>query len=64
VENVDIDLLLDGAKDIPNFITFSKDEINIVTTDLALAGSYNFTISAELETNYPKDEFEDTSVKF
>ena len=57
MEIVDIDLLFDGAKDIPNFITFNEDEIKIETTDFALAGSYNFTISADLETNYPKDEF-------
>ena len=64
MDPVKIVLSLDGDLNIPSFITLSLNEIKIMTTDVALAGTYAFTVTAVLDAVYPTVKFTNSSATF
>ncbi len=64
MDPVKIVLSLDGDIKIPSFITLSLNDIKIMTTDVALAGIYSFTVTAVLDAVYPTAKFTNNSAIF
>ena len=64
MDPVKIVLSLDGDLNIPSFITISLNEIKIMTTDVALAGTYAFTVTAVLDAVHPTVKFTNSRATF